>query len=288
MSKIPPNVKSHVNAIVTNYDNINSAFPKLNLAAEQINSIFDQLFVEQIEMSSEKEWSRSILKLLFGAHSSWLQSYILTSAGFSESGLMLIRRSIEFTCYLSKIMNDHSKNKIWIDRNLDENHKRKFSSKFSIPGKYFNDKYQHLKPLIVWYDFASDFGAHGNFATLVSKIKKDEVELAMAFQDDKERIPMSTGVNVRIGHIILEAIIKEVDSFIKDKETFRKNHENLKKIVTDARIEILDFDTNGKYSNAAVKAIYDDDMTVIDEMFEKIKNDYFKKKQYNQPVKPTP
>lgn len=277
MSKIAPNLKSHLDAIVTNYDSINAAFPKLNLAAEQINSVFDQLFVEQIDMKAEAEWSRSILKLLFGAHSSWIQSYIITSAGFNESGLMLIRRSIEFTCYLSKIMKDHKKNKFWLGRNLDEKNRRRFTSKFSIPGKYFSDKYKNLRPLLVWYDFASTYGTHGNLTTLISKIKKDEVELAMAFQDDKERIPMSTGVNVRMGALILDAIVSDINSYIKDNEQFRKNYEILKKIVSAARVEILDFDTKGKYGKEDIKAIYDDDMTVINEMYEKLKDDYYKR-----------
>lgn len=277
MSKIAPNLKSHLDAIIANYDSINAAFPKLNLAAEQINSVFDQLFVDQIDMKAYAEWSRSILKLLFGAHSSWMQSYIITSAGFNETGLMLTRRSIEFTCYLSKIMKSHKRNKIWLDRNIDEKSGRRFTSKFSIPGNYFTEEYKNLKPLLVWYDFASTYGTHGNFTTLVSKIKIDKVELVMTFQDDKERIPMFTGVNIRIGALILESIVSDTHSYIKDKKKFEECFETLRKFVSEARVEILDFDTKGRYSNEDVKAIYDDDMAAINEMYKKLKDDYYKR-----------
>jgi len=271
MKKIITNIKSHVNAIVQNYDAINDSFPKLNLAAEQINSIFDQLFVEQIDMKSEGKWSRSIFKLLFGAYSSWIQSYILTSAGYNETGLMLIRRSIEFTCYLSKIMKDHSKYSIWNERFQDEKSKKNFSSKFSIPSKYFHGKYSHLKTLIVWHDFTSDFGAHGNLTTIIRKIKSDSVPLEMVFQDDKENIPISTGVNIRIAGLIIDAIVYDVKKFIKDKTEFDKNYQISKQMINDARVEILTFESNGKYSNDDIRSIYNNDSSFINAMFEKLR-----------------
>jgi hypothetical protein len=272
MNILSTTLKIHLNDLVTNYNGINDKFVKTNLAAEQINSIFDQLFVKQIDMSSEDEWSRSVMKLLFGAHSSWVYSYILTSSGLSESGLMLLRRSIEFTFYLSKIMKDHSKYRLWLNRNDDLESRKRFSNKFSIPKKYFHEKYKNLIPLIVWHDFASTYGVHGNFSTIVSKIVKDEETLEVSFQDSKRKAPISTAVNVRIASLIIDVIVKETKNYIKDADFLKNNYDVLKKMVNDSRVEILSFDTVGKYSNEAVKAIYDDDMSAINEMYEEIKN----------------
>ena len=272
MNLLSITLKTHLNDLVINYNGINEKFVKTNLAAEQINSIFDQLFVKQIDMNEEDEWSRSIMKLLFGAHSSWIYSYILTSSGLNESGLMLLRRSIEFTCYLTKIMKDHSKYKLWLNRNEDINSRKRFSDKFSIPKKYYSEKYKNLIPLIVWHDFASTYGAHGNFSTIVSKIVKDEETLEVSFQDNKRKVPISTAVNVRVASLIIDVIVEETKKYIKDKDFLKNNYDILKKMVNDSRVEILSYDTDGKYTNEAVKAIYDDDMSAIHEMYKEIKN----------------
>ena len=56
MNLLSITLKTHLNDLVINYNGINEKFVKTNLAAEQINSIFDQLFVKQIDMNEEDEW----------------------------------------------------------------------------------------------------------------------------------------------------------------------------------------------------------------------------------------
>jgi hypothetical protein len=275
--QINPSLFKHLEAIKTNSENMFNAFPQLHLSVESVSDMFDQLFVEQFQQLKGEPWEASVHKMIFGANSSWLQGVIMTSAGFNETGLICVRRGIEYVCYSSKIKASNEKNIIWLDRGLDDEKSKMFSNKFSIPSKYFTEKYLHLKALLVWHDYASTFGAHGNFATLVGKWDssiKDKVR--MSFHDNREGVPISTGVAIRIGAFMIKALYKDFREHLREPKIFEDRINSMSDIINKARIEVLNFDTKGKIKFEDIKAIYGKDEPAIDEMYDKLKSKYIK------------
>ena len=275
--KINESLFKHLEAIKTNSENMFNAFPQLYLSAESVSDMFDQLFVEQFQQLKGEPWEASVHKMIFGAHSSWLQGIIMTSAGFNETGLICVRRGIEYICYSSKINKSNEKNHIWLDRGLDDDKNKLFSNKFSIPSKYFTDKYLHLKALLVWHDYASTFGTHGNFATLVGKWDsniKDKVR--MSFHDNREGVPISTGVAIRIGSFMIRALYEDFKNQLREPKIFEDRINSMSDIVNKARIEVLNFDTKGKTRFDDIIEIYGKDDPAIDDMYIKLKSKYVK------------
>jgi hypothetical protein len=275
--KINPSLFKHLEAIKTNSENMFNAFPHLLLSVESVHDMFDQLFVEQFQQLKGDPWEASVHKMIFGAHSSWLQGVIMTSAGFNETGLMCIRRGIEYVCYSSKVKASNEKNIIWIDRGLDDEKSKLFSSKFSIPSKYFTEKYHRLKSLLVWHDYASTFGAHGNFASLVGKWDssiKDKVR--MSFHDNREGVPISTGVAIRIGSFMIKAFYGDFKEQLREPKIFEDKIGSMSDIINKARIEVLNFNKKGKPKLEDIIAIYGKDEPGIDEMYNVLKSKYIK------------
>jgi len=160
---------------------------------------------------------------------------------------------------------------------LDDDKSKLFSNKFSIPSKYFTEKYLHLKALLVWHDYASTFGAHGNFATLVGKWDssiKDKVR--MSFHDDREGVPISTGVAIRIGSFMIKALYEDFKEQLREPKIFEDKISLMLDIINKARIEVLNFDSKGKTNYKDIIAIYGKDEPAIDEMYDKLKSKYVK------------
>ncbi|NHZ85017.1 MAG: hypothetical protein GWP19_03950 [Planctomycetia bacterium] len=159
----------HLENVQNNFELLTKNYPNLYLASEQINDLFDQLFTERIKINAGDLWDYTSARMLFGAYSSWVYSFLMTASALNDIGLMLIRRSIEFVCYIAKIKNNNKRAELWIDKGDSGKNRKEFNFVFSIPMAYTSEKYMHLRPLLVWFDYASDFGTHGNLAALVTK-----------------------------------------------------------------------------------------------------------------------
>lgn len=267
----------HIETIKNNSVNFLNAFPKLLLAIEMINDLFDQLFVEQYKILKGEAWESSVQKMIFGAHSSVIQSIIMTSAGFNETGLVCIRRGIEYACYASKIKNSDEKNKLWLEKGVESYKDHIFTSKFLIPKAYFKEKYKHLNALLVWHDFASTFGAHGNFTTLFGKWDSSfKNGLIMSYHDNPDRTPLSTGVTVRISYFILKAFIEDFKDNMIEYDKYVTNMKVADDIINSARIEILDYESKGEMNFGDIKAIYSKEDPAIEDMYTKLKEKYCK------------
>src|SRR2546427_4851007 len=105
---------SYAETILVNFQGVMNGFPELHLAAETLNDLFDQLFTQRVIPNNEELWQQESHRLLFGSFSSWSHSLIMTAAGFGEHGLAAIRRSIEFTCYISKVKGSNDRAKLWV------------------------------------------------------------------------------------------------------------------------------------------------------------------------------
>jgi hypothetical protein len=92
----------YLDVITKNFSAIKESFPKLYLAAEELNDLFDQLFTRRV-VPEEELWQQESLQMLFGCFSSWSHAFVMTAAGLGEHGMTSVRRAIEFVCYIAKI-----------------------------------------------------------------------------------------------------------------------------------------------------------------------------------------
>lgn len=268
--------KDHIRNNDHNFDALVKGFPKTIIAAEFINDLFDQLFGDRLIHDNEVLWQNSTVKMLFGIHYCWINYFIQTAMGYNDLGLMSGRKAIEYTCYISKIKKRDKLAKLWIEKVIDKSRQNNFSSKFAVPQCFFKGKYSHLIPLLVIYNFSSDFGVHGNHASLVSKIieSKFRNKTKMSFQDDPKGIPHSCGVAIQTGSFILNALLVDLKEQIRDYDEFIKKVELKKQIVSEALIEILHF-TDGKYpDNGVLESINNEDRSEINRLYEELKSNY--------------
>lgn len=265
----------HIENLKNNFTLLTNNYPKLYLAAEQVTDLFDQLFTERIKINNGELWEYTSARMLFGAYSSWVYSFLMTASALNDIGLMILRRSIEFVCYISKIKNNDERAKLWINKSDNVKNRKQFSNMFSIPNKYLSEKYRHLVPLLVWFDYASDFGTHANFATLVTKWKEENVnKFTMSFQDPSERIPLSSFSSVKVGSILIEILIKDLNNNLKNVDELHERTNTMKKIVKEAAIEVSESEYDGNVPFNILQAINSDDKQILEKQFNDLKQRY--------------
>ena len=222
------------------------------------------------------DWQFASLLMVFGSHHSWIHSYINTSIGFSDLGWMSLRRSIEFVCYLSKIKDSNKRAKLWMSKGENLKNRKEFSNVFSVPKKYFNDKYSYLRALLVLHDYASDYGTHANFEVLMNKYDVDEgnQKYIVSFQDIKMNIDTSLGMVLLSGYRILQSIIRILESEIHNSNLFLKSFENASESIRKARLRIAEHEFNGNIPVEIVKIINSDNEEAIEEKYQVLKDSY--------------
>jgi hypothetical protein len=268
--------EEHINSNKNNFDLLTKEFPKIIIAAEYINDVFDQLFSDRLQHNNEILWQYSIAKMLFGVHYCWVNYFIQTAQGYNDIGLMLGRRSIEYTCYISKIKGREAMATLWNEKTIDKSKLSKFNSKFTVPQKYFSPKYERLKPLLVFHNYASEFGIHGNHATLISKFRNAEFKnrISMCFHDQPIGIPGSCTVAIQIGSFILDSIMHDLKENIKGYDEFSNKLNIKKQIVREAIIEGIEFTDGKNLSNELLKSINEEDMSAINDLYEELRKEY--------------
>jgi hypothetical protein len=268
--------EEHINSNNENFEILTKEFPKITIASEYINDVFDQIFGDRFQHDNEILWQYSTAKMLFGIHYCWLNYFIQTAQGYNDIGLMVGRRAIEYSCYISKIRGKENMATLWNEKTVDKTKLSKFSSKFSVPQKYFSPKYEHLKPLLVFHNYASEFGVHGNHATLVSKLRHVEFKnkISMSFQDNPKGIPSSCTVAIQIGSFIIDALMHDLKDNIRDYEEFKNKLSIKKQIVRDAIIQGIEFNDGKDISYDLVKKINNEDMSEINKLYDELKKEY--------------
>ncbi len=263
----------HVEAVAKNFAEISSQFPDMYLAAEAVNDILDQLYTERLITDGGEDWQRESARMVFGAYSGWVYAYIMTAAGLSELGLMSARRAIEFVCYISKMKDSNERAKLWVERNESRAKRKEFGRMFAIPRAYFGEPYSHLKQLLVWHDHASDYGAHGNFSSIAMKWRTERAksDFLMSFQDEPIRVPLSAAVEVLIGSSIVDCLLLDMRDRIRDLEAFEKRVTTMKDIVRKARLEVTDFEWQGKVPKEILDAINLGQIPDIDQYWNDLK-----------------
>lgn len=268
--------EEHIAANNKNFEILTKEFPKIIIAAEFINDLFDQFFGDRYKHDNQILWQYSTAQMLFGIHYCWLNYFIQTAQGYNDIGLMIGRRAIEYTCYISKIVGRDQYALLWNEKTIDKSKLQKFSAKFAVPQKYLSSKYDHLNPLLVFHDYASEFGVHGNHSTLISKFReaKYKNKISMSFQDTPKGIPHSCGVSVQIGSFIIDALMKDLKENIRDYEDFTKQVSVKKQIVHDAIIEAIKFTDGNVISKDLLDSINNEDKSELNKMYNELKGKY--------------
>lgn len=201
-------ITEHVKSFSHNYERFVEHFPTVYLAAEYINDVFDQIFSEKFLLNESILWENAVSNMLFGLHLSWVESFYLKASGQQDIGLMAERKAIEFACYISKVVNDNVRAELWYKHLTSDQNIKRFSNKFQIPCCYLSNKYTHLIPLLVHYDFTSNFGTHANVNSLVTKhAGNEDNNSSFSFQDLEEWIHPACIVSIRIGSLIIDSIL---------------------------------------------------------------------------------
>lgn len=198
-------ISEHVETLSQCYINSIETFPKTYLAAE---FIFDQLFTERFPVNENIFRENAVSNMLFGLHLSWVESFYLKAAGKHDVGLMAERKAIEFACYISKVSNDNRRAELWYKHLNNSENKKSFANEFSIPCCYLSNKYSYLRPLLVHYEFTSDFGTHANINSLITKFTHNDDDItSMSFLDLPELVPSGCIASLRIDSFLIDSLL---------------------------------------------------------------------------------
>jgi hypothetical protein len=266
-------ISEHIETLSQCYKNFIESFPKTYLAAEFINDIFDQLFTERFPVNENNLWEIAVSHMLFGLHLSWVESFYLKAAGKHDVGLMTERKAIEFACYISKVSNDNRRAEIWYKHLSNTENKKSFTNEFSIPCCYISNKYSYLRPLLVLYEFSSDFGSHANVNSLVTKyVQNDDDVTSMNFLDEPESVPSGCTATLRIGSFLIDSLLYILKNKINDFENFQEIVSKKDELVKNANLEVYKYLSGEKPNPTIIKEILEGNMDGINQLFEKIKS----------------
>lgn len=258
----------------TNFKAFNEAFPKLYNGAEVINQGLEMLLSE-IDKNEDRFLVNFLSKMLFGTHLAWMNSYVLTSAGYKTTGLVEVRRAIEFCCYAAKIRDNKKRANLWADQRINKSAQREFSLQCSIPECYKAEKYKFLWPLILIHEEASYYGAHGNFESIIYNYTESHGKTIFHYQMNKEYVPNSVGAIIIIGLRLLQAYnyIFQKDTYFKKYSKFNDVLEFIENEVEKARIQLAYREYNGTIPKRIIKNIKTDNKEEVNKLFlEMIKN----------------
>lgn len=270
-------IYKHIYTIRKNFDAVNIRFSKVHLAAEMLCNLLDQLFSKEYKADHDKLSDLCVKMMLFGVYHSWTYSYILTSAAISDIGLISLRRAIEFTCYIAKTHKSDDRAKIWRDQTSDSETQKKFKSIYNVPQAYLNDKYHHLRELLVCHDVISTTATHANFDMISPKwvASKDDLELNMSFQDRATDIPLMVGSTLTAGNVILESLIAILNDSLFYSEVFKVSLNSLRIMFREARVELANYKYKNNLPNELIDMIQNDIKTGnMDEYFKSLKSKY--------------
>ncbi len=268
-------ISEHIKNNQINFNVLSNSFPKLLEAAESINDLFDQLYGERFQHDNQILWQFSTAKMLFGIHSCWVNYFIQSAQGYNDIGIMIGRRAIEYTCFISKINGRDSLAKLWNEKTVNKTKLSSFNNKFTVPQKYFTTKYSHLKPLLVFHNYASEFGVHGNHASLVFKFRGAEFrnKISMCFQDIPEGIPHSTVTAIQIGSYILDALLIDLKENIRNFAEFKTIVDYKNAIVSSAINEVIQF-TDENLDPGLANNLKEIEPGKIDDLFNELRDSY--------------
>jgi len=262
--------------IFNNFKTSNDQLNETYLAAEMVNGLFRDIIFEELVYPDPEPWQEASVLISFGAYQSWIMSYINACAGLSDISKMILRRAIEFACYLSKIKTNNERAQLWFKKSKDLKNRKQFSNIFTVPNKYFTEKYSHLRPLLVVHDRASEIAVHANFATLISKFQRDDSNqiVTLSIQDSNYTDMISIGMVLVAGYKLIETLIIVLKDEFENPDDVNEKFETLKEMIRRARLSIAELDYRGNIPSQILSDINTESNMDLKEQFEALKIRY--------------
>ncbi|OXS53991.1 hypothetical protein B1A99_27535 [Cohnella sp. CIP 111063] len=256
------------------------AFPKESQAAEAVHQGIATLIYKHAQVDLEDTGYSTAVTLAFGAHSAWISSFNMTVAGYIDTGWSEIRRAVEFTCYASKVVNSEKRAINWIKQRTDPDARRSFSGECQIPTAYTSDKYKFLRELLVTYDMANYYGAHGNLETMAGKYRhvKDN-ELIFSYQADKDIIFVAAAMMILNGYRILQSFRLILEKKLAEPKKMDELLKYIDRTIIDLRMELAKENYSNSVPQHIVRHIYTDDKEETNRMFYELLEREKKRKQ---------
>jgi len=262
------NLQSFASLITQNVAAYMDAFPIESQTAESIHQGIATLIYKHVRIDLEDIGFSTAVTLAFGAHSAWINAFNMTVAGYVDSGWSEIRRAIEFTCYASKVVNSEKRAKAWIRQRTDIESRKTFSGSCHIPMAYVDDKYSYLRELLVTYDMANYYGAHGNLETFAGKYRHNQDnELLFSYQADKSIICLNAGGMILNGYRILQAFKRILNSKLTEVKEFDTLMHYIDNTIINLRIQLAKDNYNGVVPKHIVQFILHDSKEETNRMF---------------------
>lgn len=246
--------------------------PQTHAAAEMVHQGFSTLIQEQYNFTKEHFLNQQVrIELLHAAWHDWALAYKLTSGGYKSAGLALFRRSIEYTAYAAKIGDNRKRAELWLDQvpasaDIEDPERalERFKGQFRIPTSFANKKYAFLHALLGIYDYASDYGTHGNRFTMFFRDRRiEETHARLDVYDKLEDRPRSALVFVVYGLWLLRAFDNITSNHQVDRKKWLELLNAVKVAVQKARVA-----TAEEPDASTLKHIVTDDQSFFIERFE--------------------
>lgn len=268
MNKIYESLQRFSSTIPENFANYMKHFPVNSQAAESIHQGLHTLVNESI-LKVDGLSIGVVATLGFGAHSSWINAFNMTLAGHVETGFSEIRRAIEFVCYAAKIKGSDERANSWMKQRSDPEAMKKFSGQFQIPSAYVNLKFEHLRPLLLTYDMANYYGAHGNLETMAGKIHSSP-NPRFSYQSDKEIVIIVAPHMILTGYRILQSLIFIYEDITVKPASLKILMSYIEESIKKLRFDAASHHYNGEIPDHVRRFIQVDDQTDINEQFDKM------------------
>ncbi|MEX0780551.1 MAG: hypothetical protein WD491_10020 [Balneolales bacterium] len=246
--------------ICKNFSSVNDQLSETYQAAELINGLFRDIIYEEFAYQDPEPWQQASVLLTFGASQSWVMAYINSSAGLIDISKMILRRAIEFVCYLSKACQSNERAELWFKRSESLANKKEFTNIYNVPNCYFTDKYSHLRPLLVLHDQVSEVSVHANYETLLSKFTKDDTDHidTISLHDVNDNKLASTDLILITGYKILGSALSTVIENLGNQSRINTTFTSLRDKVRKARVSLAELDYTGNIPQATLDDINND------------------------------
>ncbi|MFD1776995.1 hypothetical protein [Paenibacillus rhizophilus] len=254
--------------ISENFNSFMKDFPLESQAAEAVHQGMYSL-TNDSEYINESISTGVTATLVFGAHSSWINAFNMTVSGHIDTGFSELRRAVEFTCYAAKIKGSDKRAEDWMKQRSDPQAMRRFSGQFRIPTAYTNEKFKYLRPLLVTYDMANYYGAHGNLETMAGKIHTTD-GLRFSYQADREIIYLVAPSCILSGYRILQSLDAILDNLVIRPQNFKSTKEYIEKSIRELRLDLANYRYQGRIPEDIRRFICMDDDTETNKMFDEM------------------
>jgi hypothetical protein len=267
--KIP--LPEYSETIVRNLASFAKSFPRSFEAAQSLNSLVWDLYAKDLAPNPDDDCDPIVHHMIFGIVTGIEHALVMSAVGLDEHAMTALRRSIEFTCYISKIRRSDKRAKLWINRRNDANTAKQFSFEFGVPQAYLSPDYDHLRVLLVAYDHLSDFAIHANLAMLAQKHKELDDSLVPRVFDETRDIPLQVAMTVYLGSIVIQSLMTTLKTMFLNYDDFLKKFAALESLIIQMKEETLQHEHKFGIEPEIIQQLQSNP-SLIDTKFQELKN----------------